>query len=289
MTDKPTVALLGTGIMGAGMGHNLLASGLPLRVWNRTRAKAEPLAEAGASVFDSPAEAVAGTDVIVTMLRDGDSVVEAIAEAAPGLRGGQLWAQTTTVGLDAADQLADLAAQHGLIIVDAPVLGTRAPAEQGQLLILAAGPESAREPLAPVFEAVGRETVWLADDASTAAASRLKLVLNSWVLAITGATAEAMALCRALGVDPQAFLDGVGGPLDSGYMRVKAAAILGEDWEPSFTVNNAAKDADLIAAAGRTHGARMDIAEAMAARLHRAEELGHGDKDMVANYFASFD
>jgi 3-hydroxyisobutyrate dehydrogenase len=290
MTDKPTVALLGTGIMGAGMGHNLLKAGLPLRVWNRTRAKAEPLAAGGAEVFDSPAEAVTGADVIVTMMRDGDSVAEAIADAAPGLRDGQLWAQCTTVGLEAAEQLADLAALYGLTVVDAPVLGTRAPAEQGQLLILAAGPESARETLAPVFDAVGRQTVWLGTDAAGAAASRLKLVLNSWVLAVTGATAEALALSRALGVDPQGFLDGVaGGPLDLPYLQVKSKAILSGDWEPSFTVNNAAKDADLIAAAGRAHGARMDIAEAMAARLHRADEQGHGDKDMAANYFASFD
>jgi len=290
MSDKPTVALLGTGIMGAAMGRNLLAAGLPLRVWNRSRDKAEPLAGAGAEVVESPAAAVTGADVIVTMLRDGDTVTEVITQAAPGLRAGQFWAQTTTVGVRATEELAELAGRYGLVLVDAPVLGTRPAAEGGQLLVLAAGAESAREPLAPVFDAVGAKTLWLAEDAAGAAASRLKLVLNSWVLTVTGGTAEAIALARALGVDPQAFLDGIaGGPLDSPYLRAKATAILTEDWEPNFTVSNAGKDADLIAEAGRANGARMYLTEAVAARMHRAEELGHADEDLAANYFASFE
>lgn len=290
MSDTPTVALLGTGIMGAGMARNLLAAGLPTRVWNRSPGKAAPLAEAGAEVAASPAEAVAGADIVVTMLRDGDTVAEAMAAAAPGLSAGQLWLQTTTVGVEAAARLAELASGHGLVLVDAPVLGTRQPAEQGQLLIFAAGPAEARERSAPVLDAVGRKTVWLGDDPGAASASRLKLVANSWVLAITTATGEVMAMAKALDVDPQAFLDAIeGGPLDSPYLRAKSAAILNDEWDPNFTVSNAGKDADLIVAAGRSHGARLDIAEAVAARMHRAAQLGHGERDMAAAYFASFD
>lgn len=289
MADKTTVALLGTGIMGAGMGRNLLKAGLPLRVWNRTADKAAPLAEQGAELAASPAEAVSSADVIVTMLRDGDTVAETMAAAAPGLRQGQVWAQTTTVGVRAAGELAAYAAEHGLIFVDAPVLGTRGPAEQGQLLIFAAGPASAKEPLAPVFGAVGRETKWLSDDPASAAASRLKLVVNSWVLDIVAGAAEVLALAKVLDVDPNDFFGAIdGGAMDVPYLRMKAANILNADWEPSFSVDNAAKDADLIVAAGRTYGARLDVAEAIAARLHRADEQGHGDKDMAANYFASF-
>lgn len=290
MSDTPTVALLGTGIMGAGMARNLLAAGLPTRVWNRTPAKAEPLAEAGAEVASSPADAVSGADVVVTMMRDGDTVAETMRAAAPGLAEGQLWLQTTTVGVEAAARLADVAEQYGLVLVDAPVLGTRQPAEQGQLLIFAAGPAEARERSAPVFDAVGRKTVWLGDDPGAGAASRLKLVANSWVLAITSATGEALALAKALDVDPRGFLDAIeGGPLDLPYLRAKSAAILKDEWEPSFTVSNAGKDADLIVAAGRAHGARLDVAEAVAARMHRAEQQGHGERDMAAAYFASFD
>ncbi len=278
-----TVALLGTGIMGAGMGHNILAAGLPLQVWNRSAAKARPLAEAGAVLAPDPAAAVRGADVVVTMLGDGHDVLAVMEQAAAGLAAGQVWAQTTT-GVD-QDELLAFAEKHGLLFVDAPVVGTRQPAESGQLVVLAAGPPEARAAVGPVFDAIGRATTWVADDAAGLAASRLKLVVNSWVLAVTAATAESIALARGLGVDPQAFLDAVaGGPLDLPYLQNKAKAILTEDWTPNFSVTNAAKDADLVvAAAGEL---RLDVAAAVATRMHRAADAGHGDKDMAANFLA---
>lgn len=289
MTDTPTVALLGTGIMGAGMARSILAAGLPLRVWNRTAEKARPLADDGAVLAAAPAEAVRDADVVVTMLGAGDDVREVIEAAAPGLRAGQVWAQTTTVGVAALAGLAKLADRHGLLLVDAPVVGTRQPAEQGQLLVLAAGPAATRDAVRPVFDAVGRRTVWLADDATGAAATRLKLVVNSWVLAITAATGEALALARGLDVDPQAFLDAVGGgPLDLPYLQAKAKAILAEDWTPSFSVDNAAKDAGLIVAAAEAAGVRLDVAAGAGERFRRASAAGHGGADMAANYLASF-
>jgi 3-hydroxyisobutyrate dehydrogenase len=288
MADTPTVALLGTGIMGAGMARNILAAGLPLRVWNRTAAKARPLAEAGAVLAADPADAVRGADVVVTMLGDGDDVRAVMELAADGLRAGQVWAQTTTVGVE-QDELLALAAAHGLRFVDAPVVGTRQPAETGQLVVLAAGAPDARAVVQPVFDAVGRSTDWVGEDAGELAASRLKLVVNSWVLAVTASTAEALALARGLGVDPHAFLGTIaGGPLDLPYLQVKSAAILAEDWTPSFSVANAAKDADLVVAAGNGAGVTLDIAAAAAARYHRAADAGHGESDMAANYLASF-
>jgi 3-hydroxyisobutyrate dehydrogenase len=286
MNETPTVALLGTGIMGAGMGLNLLAAELPLRVWNRTADKALALGEAGATVAASPAEAVAGADVIITMLGDGHHVRDVMAQAEP--RAGQVWAQMTTAGADQHALLA-FARERGLHFVDAPVVGTRAPAEQGTLLVLAAGSPDVRAAVRPVFDAVGRETRWIADDADGLAASRLKLVVNSWVLAVTAATGEALALATGLDVDPQDFLDAVGGgPLDLPYLQAKAKAIRAEDWTPSFSVANAAKDADLISAAAQQAGVRLDLAPAAAARYHRTADAGHGEDDMAANYLASF-
>ncbi|MDT7708993.1 MAG: 3-hydroxyisobutyrate dehydrogenase [Pseudonocardiales bacterium] len=283
-----TVALLGTGIMGAGMGHNILAAGLPLRVWNRSPEKAQPLADAGATLAADPAEAVRGADVVVTMLGDGHHVLAVMEQAADGLASGQVWAQTTTAGVD-QDDLVAFAGKHGLLFVDAPVVGTRQPAESGQLVVLAAGPAAAKDAVQPVFDAVGKTTTWVADDAAGLPASRLKLVVNSWVLAVTAATAEAVALAKGLDVDPQAFLDSVaGGPLDLPYLQNKAKAILAEDWAPNFSVTNAAKDADLIVAAGKGAGVELDVAAAASARYHRAADAGHGDDDMAANYLASF-
>jgi 3-hydroxyisobutyrate dehydrogenase len=286
--QQPTVALLGTGIMGAGMGRSMLRAGLPLRAWNRTEARAKALEPAGAVVAPSPADAVRGADVIVTMLPSADVVEDVMRQAVPGLRRGQVWAQTSTVGLAGVKQLARFAAEHDLVFVDSPVLGTRQPAERGALTVFAAGPDRAREWVQPVFDAIGEKTVWLGTAAG--AASRLKLVVNNWVIAVNNATGETMALARGLGVDQDLFVQVVsGGPLDCLYMQAKAAAIMNGDFTPNFTVAMAGKDAELVVAASQAARLRLDLAEASARRFRRAAELGHTGEDMAATYFASFD
>ncbi|MEU8545650.1 NAD(P)-dependent oxidoreductase [Streptomyces roseoverticillatus] len=289
-SPAPAVTVLGTGIMGAAMARNLARAGLPVTAWNRSREKAEPLAADGVRIADTPADAVRTADVVLTMLRDGPAALDAMRAAAPALRPGTVWVQSGTVGLEGFDSLAAFAREHGLTLVDAPVLGTKRPAEEGKLTVLAAGPKDALQALEPVFAAVGSRTTWLGDDAASGAATRLKLVINSWVLAVTHGTAEALALAEGLGVDPAGFLDAVaGGPLDMGYLRAKAGLILGGDLTPSFTTAMAEKDARLIVAAGEQAGVRMDVAAAGAERFRRAAEQGHAQEDMAASYYASFD
>lgn len=290
MADKPTVALLGTGIMGSAMGRRLLRAAIALRAWNRTLEKAKPLAEQGAVLGATPADAVDGAQVIITMLRDGEAVLYAMNEAAPKLREGQIWAQMSTTGPQAVPAEVAFADKYGLTLVDAPVLGTKQPADQGQLVIIAAGPQAARPVLQPVFEVLGKKTLWVDDDATRAVASTLKLVANNWVIGLTNAVAETMALAKGAKVDPRLFLDAVeGGPLDVPYLRIKAKAILENDFEPSFALENATKDAALIAALAHECHVSLPVAEAMLARMRKAIEMGHGDEDVAATYFASFD
>ncbi|WP_405868433.1 MULTISPECIES: NAD(P)-dependent oxidoreductase [unclassified Streptomyces] len=291
MTDKLTVSVLGTGIMGAPMARNLARAGHTVRAWNRTRAKAEPLTADRVHVYDSPAEAVQGADVVLTMLYDGPAALDVMREAAPALRPGAAWVQSTTAGIEAIDDLAAFAREHELVFYDAPVLGTRQPAEAGQLTVLAAGPVEGRKAVEPVFDAVGTRTVWTGEDGAAGSATRLKLVANSWVLAATAATGEVLALSQALGVDPQDFFDLIAdGPLDMGYLKAKAGLILNDRLSPAqFAVGTAAKDARLIVEAGRNNGVRLDVAAASAARMERAAAQGHADEDMAAAYFASFD
>ncbi|MGW5099576.1 NAD(P)-dependent oxidoreductase [Streptomyces sp. NPDC004100] len=289
-TAQPTVAVLGTGIMGAAMARNLARAGLGVRAWNRTRAKAEPLAADGVRVTGTPADAVEGADVVLTMLYDGGTVLDVMREAVPALRPGTVWAQCTTAGTELTGELAAFAREHDLLFYDAPVLGTREPAEAGALTVLAAGPEEGRATLVPVFDAVGSRTVWTGEDGAEASASRLKLVANDWVLAVTAATGEVLALAQALGVDPQSFFSLIeGGPLDMGYLRAKSALVLDGRLTPaSFAVATAEKDARLILAAAERGGVRLDLAEATAERFARAGAQGHGGEDMAAAYFASF-
>ncbi|MFI1204250.1 NAD(P)-dependent oxidoreductase [Streptomyces sp. NPDC020883] len=289
-SDTLSVAVLGTGIMGAAMARNLARAGLDVRAWNRTRARAEPLAADGARVTDTPGEAVDGADVVLTMLLDGPAVLDAMRQAAPHLAAGTLWLQMSTVGPAALEPLARFAAEQGLGFVDAPVLGTKAPAEKGQLTVLAAGAPALRERAGRVFDIVGGRSRWVGEDAAGGAASRLKLVVNSWVMTVISGTGETLGLAKGLGVDPREFLGAVaGGSLDMPYLRMKSEMILSGELAPSFTVSAARKDLRLITEAAEAAGVRTDLAAAAGERFRRAEEQGHGGEDGAAAYFASFD
>jgi 3-hydroxyisobutyrate dehydrogenase len=277
-----TVAFLGTGIMGFPMAGNLAAAGFDVRAWNRTRGKAEPLAEHGVTVVDTPAEATEGADVLVTMLAAADAVAESVRD----VRDVPVWAQMSTVGLQATERLTALADEHGMAYVDAPVLGTKKPAEDAQLVVLAAGPAHLRDRLDPIFAAVGRETRWLGD--TPGAATRLKVVLNHWILGLTENIGETLAFSRALGVDPALVLGTVeGGAMDSPYLQMKGRAILEEAFDPSFPLRLAVKDADLVLEASREAGIDLPLIEVVRRQFERAVELGHADEDMAATYFAT--
>jgi len=289
MDTKLKVAVLGTGIMGAAMARNLVRAGHEVSVWNRDAAKTEPLAADGARRAASPADAVEAADVVLTMLYDAAAVEEVVRAAAPGFRPGAAWIQSTTVGVQDAPAVAKLAAELGLDLVEAPVSGTRAPAEAGQLLVLAAGPDAVRRRVAPVLDAIGARTIWTGQDPAEGSAARLKLVVNSWVIAASNAAGEVVALAQALGVDPQQFLNVIdGGGLDLPYLRTKMGLILDEGLEPaSFAVDTACKDAHLIVDAAAEQGLKLDGAEAFAARLDRVAEQGRAKQDMAAAYYAS--
>ena len=279
MTTTPTVALLGTGIMGRAMAANIVKAGIPLTVWNRTREKATGL---GADVAESPETAVKGASVVITMLPDGPVVEEVIREAAP--ERGTIWLQQATVGVEGNDRLAAVADELGLVYVDAPVLGTKGPAEAGQLTILASGPDEARAAAAPVFDAIGARTLWLG---AAGQGSRLKLVANSCVLTIVEGVAESLTLAKALGLDPQQFLDAVkGGAVDAPYVQIKGTAKLGGDYDPQFPLWGAAKDARLIEEAARGAGVELAIIESARRHFERALADGHGELDMAATYLS---
>ncbi|MFF2008488.1 NAD(P)-dependent oxidoreductase [Streptomyces sp. NPDC058195] len=281
----PVVAVLGTGIMGAAMARSLLRAGIEVRAWNRTAARAAPLAADGATVTATAEEAVRGTDIVLTMLKDGPSVAAALTAASAGLRPGQILLQSSTVGLDASDALVRCAADLGLVYLDAPVSGTRQPAEEGALTVFVAGPRAVRGQVGPVLDAIGRRTVWVGEEPG--AASRLKLVVNTWVISLVNNIAECLGLAEGLGVDPRTFLDVMkGGPMDSAYLQGKSAALLAGDLTPSFALSNALKDSRLILDAARASGVRLDLIEASAERFARAEAAGHGDEDMIATYYA---
>ena len=276
------VAVLGTGKMGAGMARSMLRAGLDVAVWNRSPERAAPLAADGVYVAGTVAEAVVGADAVVTMLWDGGSVAEVVTEALPAAPAGVLWAQTSTVSVhDAGDRLPSLAARYGARYLDAPVLGTRQPAEEGRLIILAAAPAPFRDPITPLFDAIGARTIWVSERPGDG--TRLKLVANSWVGTIVAATGQAIALARGLGLDPQVFLDTIkGSGVDSAYLHVKGQAMIAGEFPPAFTVHGAVKDTGLIADVMRETGTDAALMDAVREQFRRAAGSGHGEEDMAA-------
>ena len=199
--EPQQIAFLGTGRMGAPMAANLARAGFAVRAWDRTASHAAALIDQGVTVAASPAEAVRGAGILITMLADGPATEQAwdgpggLAAAGPGL----IWIQMATVGIDWTERLANTAARYGVHFFDAPVSGSQGPAQAGQLTILASGPPWMAEAVAPVFAALGRATAWLGPAGQ---GTRAKLVLNSWLADLTETTAETLRFAGRLGLDP---------------------------------------------------------------------------------------
>lgn len=273
--------MLGTGIMGTGMARSLIRAGLDVTVWNRSPQRARPLAEEGARLAEDPADAVSGADVVVTMLFDADAVAEVMAGALAAVPARAVWAQSSTVGLAGARQLAELASRHGCGYLDAPVLGSKQPAEQGTLIVLAGGPRELQPKVAPVFEAIASKTVWVGERLDDG--HRLKLALNSWVLSITAATGQAIALARDLGVDPQLALDTLSAtPTDSPYAQLKGRMMIADEYPPAFGLVAAVKDAELIMEALREAGDEPALMQAVHHLMVTAAQAGYAGQDMAA-------
>jgi 3-hydroxyisobutyrate dehydrogenase len=281
-------AVLGTGIMGAAIARNLLQAGHDVRVWNRDEAKTTLVVAAGAQGASSPADAVTAAVLVLIMLYDAAAVSEVIRQSASAVGCGTVRAQSPKVGADEAKALADRANEVSLCLVEAPVSGTCEPAEAGQLLVIAVGPEAVRERVTPVLDAVGARTIRTGQDPAAGTAARLKLVVKSWVIAAPNAAGEIVALAEVSGVDPHEFFDLIDGGLDLPFLRTKDSLILGDRLEPaSFAVGTSLKDGELNVAAARERGLGLDGAEAFAARLEWVAAQGRSKQDMGAAYYAN--
>lgn len=278
------VAVLGTGTMGAAMARSLLRSGMRVTVWNRTIEKTRPLVDAGARAASDLFGAVRDADVVLTMLFDADAVLRVASEFLPAMREGAIWMQSATIGADGMRAAAAAASRHNISVVDAPVLGTKGPAERGALTVLASGESEAIAALQPVFDAIGSRTVVVGD--RLGAASDLKLVCNTWVGSLTAGTAQAVALARTFGLEPQIFLDAItGSASDSPYAHLKSSVILEGNRDPQFALDGLLKDLRLAQTTAGPSGttAYLDGLERLYAE---ASDEGHGGEDVAWVYDA---
>ncbi len=281
-----SVAVLGTGIMGRAMAGNLLKAGLRTMVWDRSPSATSALAEAGALTSTSAQDVVRDANVVITMLPTAEVVNSVMLDGGnlASLAQGAVWAQMGTIGVDATDNLALQVhrIRPDVFFVDAPVSGSKGPAEAAKLLILASGPAGAEPILRPVFAALGRTPMWLGEAGQ---GSRLKLVINAYLAALIEGVAEALALAKRLGVDP-AKLDATieGGPLDAPLADAKLHKMESGDFSPEFPLEWALKDVDLaLAAAGED---TLPSLAGVSRAWHAAVAAGHGREDISAAVLA---
>ena len=277
-----TVAVIGAGIMGSAMTRNLVAAGLDTRVWDKSASATGPLADVGAVVAASVPDAVKDAGVVITMLPTADVVDSVILDS--GVTGvfadGCVWAQMGTIGVEATvrtrDRLAAL--RPGVMFVDAPVSGSKGPAEQGQLLILASGPTAAADAVRPVFDVLGRKTVWLGE---AGRGSQMKLVVNAYMSILIEGVAETMELADRLDIGHQQLAEVIeDGPLDAPIADAKFHKMDRRDFAVEFPLEWALKDVDL--AIGAARGDTPPLLAALSGQWHAAVAAGHGRQDISA-------
>ncbi len=276
------IAVLGTGIMGAAMARTLAREGHDVAVWNRTPDRAEAIAGDDISAHADLADAVSGAEVVFTMVYDTESVLDIADDLVAALGPDAVWVQSTTVGPEGMARIASAAGDAVGRLLDAPVLGTKQPAETGKLTVLVSGPSAARERAADALDAIGARTLVVGDELG--AASALKLVCNSWVASINAATGQAMGFASALGLDPRLFLEGIkGGAADSAYAQLKGTIMIDRSWDdPSFALDSVRKDVGLMIDSAHAADFPDDLLTALLAVYDRASERGHGGADMAA-------
>jgi 3-hydroxyisobutyrate dehydrogenase len=279
---RTAVAVIGAGIMGSAMARNLVAAGIDTRVWDRSASASGPLGDAGAVVAASAPDAVKDAGVVITMLPTADVLASVIFDGgvADMFANGCIWVQMGTIGVDATlhtrDRLAE--GRPDVMFVDAPVSGSKGPAEQGQLLILASGPPAAADVLRPVFDVLGRKTVWLGDAGK---GSQMKLVVNAYMSILIEGVAETLELADRLDIGHRQLTEVIeGGPLDAPIADAKLHKMDQHDFAAEFPLEWALKDVDL--AIGAAHGDTLPLLAALSTQWRAAVAAGHGRQDVSA-------
>jgi 3-hydroxyisobutyrate dehydrogenase/glyoxylate/succinic semialdehyde reductase len=279
------IGFIGLGIMGSRMAANLQKHGFDLVVHNRTRGHADPLVEKGAVWADSPAAVARQVDVLFSMLTTPE-VVEATALGTDGflepLKAGAIWADCSTVNPSFSRRMAKAAQQAGVHFLDAPVAGTKAPAENAQLLFLVGGEAADVDACRPYFEAMGRQAIHAGP---TGAGTSLKMVFNVLLGMSMLAFSEALVLGESLGLDRNLLFDSLqGSVVVSPSATSKRAKIEAGDYEADFPLQWLQKDLQLATLSAYEQGVSMPATNAAKETYMLAERYGHAKEDMSAIY-----
>jgi 3-hydroxyisobutyrate dehydrogenase len=278
---KEPVTFLGIGTMGHAMAASALRAGIPTIVWNRNPVATRDLTDLGAEVAESPADAARRAAVVVTMVTDADVVLSIARDQGmlAALATGAVWVQMSTIGVAGIERVEALvdAERPDVTLIDAPVSGSKDPAEHGQLTIFASGPDEARSRLSPLFDALGQRTIWVGP---VGAGSRLKLAANAWLALSAEAVNTSVALARRLGLETETVMNALGGsPLVSPWQEAKLQRIAQDDFSVQFALSLALKDVHLALEAAADD--RFRALGCLADEWQKVVDLGLGDHDLT--------
>jgi 3-hydroxyisobutyrate dehydrogenase-like beta-hydroxyacid dehydrogenase len=280
---KQKVGLLGLGIMGTAMAANVVRAGYPLQVFNRTPGKAEELVGLGATEAVSSKELATGSDVIIAMVTGPEALEELLwgaDGAAQVLVPGKTFINMSSVSPQHTRQLQARLAPTGVVFVDAPVSGTKKPALDGSLIILAGGQRDAVEALTPLFLTMGKKVVYCGEAGQ---GSMMKMAINLLLGIMMEAFAETLNFGQAGGLSLDTMLDVVfSGPLNCGLFQMKAPLIQQQDFPASFPLKHMTKDFKFVVDTGYDLGAPVPTAHLMLQLFRLAVAKQLGDQDVAA-------
>lgn len=278
---QETVAVFGTGTMGHAMATSALRAGIRTVVWDLNPDRSRDLAGAGAQVAETAGDAAARAGIVVTMVPDADAVMSIATDQGmlDALGRDAVWVQMSTIGVAGIDRVGELVKKQrpDVTLLDAPVSGSKEPAEQGQLTIFASGPDGARSRVAPLFDALGQRTVWVGP---LGAGSRMKLVNNTLLAFKAEGLASSVAVAHQLGLDTSSVIDALGGgPLLSPWDTAKLQRMAKDDYSQQFALALALKDVHL--ALEPVDPNRFEAFASLAHEWERAVDRGLGGEDLT--------
>jgi 3-hydroxyisobutyrate dehydrogenase len=281
--EKPSVAILGLGIMGSGMATRLLSADFPLAVYNRSRERAQPLEAAGAFVAQTPREAAARAQIIISMVADDNAsrdVWLGESGALSGAAANSIVIESSTVSVAWVKMLAAKAAERDCHFLDAPVTGTKPHAASGELLFLVGGSPDAINLARPVFAVLGRDVIHLGPIGSGA----LMKLVNNFLCGVQAASfAEALALVDAGSLDrAKAISILTAGAPGSGIVKRIAERVTSNEFTPAFALRWMAKDLTYAVDGASGAGVSLPLATAALDVFRQAIAAGHGDEDFAA-------
>jgi 3-hydroxyisobutyrate dehydrogenase/glyoxylate/succinic semialdehyde reductase len=282
---EQNIAFIGLGIMGSRMAKNLLKAGFPLTVHNRTKEKAEDLIRSGAQWADSPKKAAENADIVFTMLSHPE-VVEAVVYADNGLfsgiKPGALWVDMSTVHPTFSKKMAEASSAQNIRFLDAPVSGSKIPAERGELIFLVGGEQTDFEEAKPYFEAMGKAVHYLGKHGN---GSAMKILINLMLAHNMAAFSETVHLGEAMGLDKSMVVEMLlNHPVSAPILQGKKAKIMELDFTPEFPLEHMQKDLHLVALTAFEKNYAMPLANVLKELYAQAKQHGYGRMDMSAIY-----